>query len=190
MSEFFQSFTLTRSQRGLYKLVEGYMYGKQRRIGDVTHWLCEQRGLCKAIIHTQGGEIIKRTNIHLHAPDAQAVNYCEVKAGMKRKAMQSQDTSHQIVGEELQMVSEGTAAKLPKLDSLKRTIQRERVRHLAAPVQPTTLEQLNLPEEYTRTFKGEQFLLYDSGPETQRILIFGTQRNLEMLELECSLRGT
>ena len=138
MAEFPQSFTLTRSQRGLYKLVEGgYMYGKQRRIGDVTHWLCEQRGLCKAIIHTQGGEIIKRTNIHLHAPDAQAVNCCEVKAGMKRKAMHSQDTSHQIVGEELQMVSEGTAAKLPKLDSLKRTIQRERLRHLAAPVQPT-----------------------------------------------------
>ena len=84
------------------------------------------------------------------------------------------------------MVSEVTATKLPRLDSLKRTIQRERVRHLAAPVQPTTLEQLLLPGEYTHTLKGEQFLLYDSGPEAQRILIFGTQRNVEMLELSTS----
>ena len=52
----------------------------------------------------------------------------------------------------------------------------------AAPVQPTTLEQLALPEEYKRASKGE-FLSYDSGAEIQRILIFGTQRNLEMLQL-------
>ena len=99
-----------------------------------------------------------------------------------RKANESQDSSHQILGETLQTVSESTAAKLPRLSSLKRTIQRQRVRQQAAPVQPTSLEQLSLPEEYKRSAKGEQFLLYDSGPETERILIFGTQRNLEMLE--------
>ena len=36
---------------------------------------------------------------------------------------------------------------------------------------------------YQQTAKGVQFLLYDSGAETQRILIFGTQRILEMLQL-------
>ena len=40
-----------------------------------------------------------------------------------------------------------------------------------------------LPPEYKKTAKGEQFLLYDSGPEVERILIFGTQQNLEMLQL-------
>ena len=183
MAESGQPFRLTRSQRGAEKLTEGgFSYGKQRRVGGVTHWLCERRGFCRANIHTQGTEIIKRTNEHLHAPDEPAVSCCEVKVGMKRKARDTQDSSHQIVGETLQTVSEGTSAKLPKLDSLKRTIQRQRVRLQAAPVQPTSLEQLTLPEEYKRTSKGEQFLLYDSGPETQRILIFGTQRNLEMLE--------
>ena len=73
---------------------------------------------------------------------------CEVKVGMKRKARDTQDSSHQIVGETLQTVSEGTSAKLPELDSHKRTIQRQRVRLQAAPVQPTSLEQLTLPEEY------------------------------------------
>ena len=110
----------------------------------------------------------------------------ETKIGIKRRAQETQDSSHSIVGESLLTVSEGTAAKLLKLDSLKRTIQRtiqrERERVLAAPVQPATLQELNLPPEYQRTAKGEQFLLYDSGPEAQRILIFGTQRNLDMLE--------
>ena len=63
---------------------------------------------------------------------------------------------------------EGTAAKLPKLDSLIRTIQRERVQQLAAPVQPTSPEQLVLPPEYQQTSKGEQFLLYDSGHSVPR----------------------
>ena len=53
---------------------------------------------------------------------------------------------------------------------------------LAVSIQPTTLEELNLPPEYQQTAKEEQFLLYDSGPEPQRILIFGTQRNLDMLQ--------
>ena len=53
----------------------------------------------------------------LHAPDEQAVSCCEVKVGMKRKARDTQDSSHQIVGETLQTVSEGTSAKMPKLDN-------------------------------------------------------------------------
>ena len=73
------------------------------------------------MIHTQGTEIVKRTNEHLHAPDEQE----EESEGLP-------DSSHHIVGECLQTVTEGTAAKLPKLDSLKRTIQRQRVRQQAA----------------------------------------------------------
>ncbi|KAI6655799.1 hypothetical protein LOD99_1941 [Oopsacas minuta] len=128
-------------------------------------------------------EIVKRTNEHLHAPDVQATACCEIKAGIKRKARDTQDSSHHIIGEGMLTASEGTAAKLPKLDSLKRTIQRQRASVLSAPVQPTALSELVLPAEYQRTAKGEQFLLYDSGEDdAHRFLIFGTQRNLGMLQ--------
>ena len=83
------------------------------------------------------------------------------------------------MGEFVQTVNEGIATKLPKLDSLKRTIQRQRIQ--TAPVKPTTLEQLIIPEEFMRTSKAELFLLHDSGPEIQRILIFATQKNLDMM---------
>ena len=133
-------------------------------------------------MHTKGNEIVKRTNEHCHTSDNTAVSCREVKANLKRKAKHTQDSSHYIVSDSLQTVTEGAAAKLPKLDSLKRTIQRQRVHHNVVTVQPTSLEHLFLPEEYKLTSKGEPFLLYDSGSETQRILIFGTQRNLEMLQ--------
>ncbi|KAI6649838.1 hypothetical protein LOD99_6388 [Oopsacas minuta] len=125
-----------------------------RRVGEITHWQCEQRGECKARIHTKGMEIVKRTNGHLHAPDVQATACSEIKAGIKRKARDTQDGSHHIIGEGMLTAPEGTAAKLPKLDSLKRTIQRQRASVLSAPVQPTALSELVLPAEYQRTAKG------------------------------------
>ncbi|KAI6651155.1 hypothetical protein LOD99_5506 [Oopsacas minuta] len=84
------TFRLIKSQRGGDKLLEdGYLFGVQRRVGDVTHWLCEQRGVCKARVHTKGMVIVKRTNEHSHGPDEQAADCCEAKAGMKRKARES-----------------------------------------------------------------------------------------------------
>ncbi|KAI6651165.1 hypothetical protein LOD99_5516 [Oopsacas minuta] len=101
----------------------------------------------------------------------------------EEKSTESQDSTHHIVGESLQTASEGTAAKLPKLDSLKRTIQRQCASVLAAPAQPTTLAELALPAAYQQTAKGEQFLLYDSGADdVHRFLIFATQHNLGMLQ--------
>ncbi|KAI6649971.1 General transcription factor II-I-like [Oopsacas minuta] len=130
------TFRLTKSQRGGDKLLEdGYSFGVQRRVGDVTHWLCEQRGVCKARVHTKGMVIVKRTNGHSHGPDEQAADCCEAKAGMMRKARESQDGTDHIVSESLLTASEGTAAKLPKLDNLKRTMQRQRASVLAAPAQ-------------------------------------------------------
>ena len=176
-------FRQIRTTRGGFKLTEGgYIYAKQRRVGEVTHWQCERKEVCKARVHTEGMEITKRTNEHLHGPDEQEVSCREIKVGIKRKAHETQDSYHCIVEESLQTASDGTAAKLHKLNSLKWTMQRQRERVLAAPVQPTSLDELNLPPEYQQTAKGEHFLLYDSGPDPQRILIFGTQRNLDMLQ--------
>ena len=45
------------------------MYAKQRRIGGTAHWLCQLRGLCRAILHTKGKYIVKRTNEHCHTSD-------------------------------------------------------------------------------------------------------------------------
>ena len=115
--------------------------------------------MCKARLHTQGMIIVKRTNEHLHGPDMVAVCCLETKSGIKRKAQQTQDSTHHIVGENLTTVTQNAAIKLPKIDSLKRTIRRQRQIINHAYPQPLTLADLVLPIEYQQTTKGDQFIL-------------------------------
>ncbi|KAI6647534.1 hypothetical protein LOD99_8800 [Oopsacas minuta] len=79
------------------------------------------------------------------------------------------------------MISVSVSVKLPKLESLKRTIRRQRLLTSNVHPQPTSLEDLEIPEEYKLTNIRDLFLLFDSGPELQRILIFETIRILECL---------
>ena len=168
-------FTLIRSskcKKECYKLVEGgFVYGKQRVIGDITHWQCEKRESCKARLHTKGTQIIKRTNEHLHDSDIRHVRSMKVKIGMKRRARESIDHVHHIVGEELESATVETTIKLPKVDSLKRTIRRVSQSNNNVPAQPESLEELIIPLEYRLTAKGDDFLLYDSGPGINLILV-------------------
>ena len=127
--------------------------------------------------------IVKRINEHLHGPDMGKDTCLVTKAGLKCKAEQSQDTSQHIVAESVQNIPEATATKLSKLNTLKRTIQRQLAKANLAPVQPENLAHLEIPIEYQRTSKNENFLLHDSGFEERRNLIFGTKTNTEMLEL-------
>ena len=70
--------------------------------------------------------------------------------------------------------------------NMKRTIQRQRVRDHAAPINPRDLSTLVVPVEYQHIILDanigpEQFLLYDSGQAADRILIFGTNDSLNLL---------
>ncbi|XP_076036661.1 uncharacterized protein LOC143022389 [Oratosquilla oratoria] len=69
------------------------------------------------------------------------------------------------------------APKLPKVQSIKRTIRSIR-QPTVGPVLPSTCNEIVFPPELTITFKGDQFLIYDSGPVEKRIIIFATGRNL------------
>jgi hypothetical protein len=64
---------------------------------------------------------------------------------------------------------------------MKRTIQRARQQNNLPLANPTSLTELELPERYTQTINGHPFLLYDSGPSNDRILLFSTQRNLDLM---------
>ena len=79
-------------------------------------------------------------------------------------------------------VNEGAATKLPKLESLKSTIRRQRQVTNNVQPQPISLQILEVPEQYKRTVKGDEFLIFDSGPELHRILIFSTHQDVEMLK--------
>lgn len=79
------------------------------------------------------------------------------------------------------MTSSATA-HLPKLSSLKRTIRRIRNEEDTSPPNPKSLSDLIIPQKYQLTNGGQPFLLYDSGPGEDRILLFSTLRNLRLME--------
>ena len=64
---------------------------------------------------------------------------------------------------------------------MKRTIRSIRQQTLAGPALPSTCSEIVFPPKLTITFKGDQFLMYDSGPVEKRIVIFATKRNLQCL---------
>jgi len=41
---------------------------------------------------------------------------------------------------------------------------------------------LKIADEYTKTMKGEQFLIFDSGASQDRILIFSNENNLKLMD--------
>ena len=78
-------------------------------------------------------------------------------------------------------VSKATAAQLPSVNSLKRTVQRVRQQIDGPVASPENLDALEIPDRYATTLDGAQFLLFDSGPGNNRILIFSTATNMQML---------
>ena len=174
----------TTTEKGKPCILEnGYTYTKHRVYNGTFQWHCVERKSCRARIHTNGTSILKKTNEHTHEPNSKIFHCNEVKAGLKRKAADTQEPTHSIVASEISKLGEESAVYLPRLDSLKRSICRSRRRAENVPSEPTSLQTLQIPEAYTKTNKGEPFLLYDSGSiaENSRIIIFGTKCNVETL---------
>ena len=172
------SFQVTTTQRVGVCLMEGnFVYTRHRTIHNKVHWQCIQRVICKARIHTCGNEIVARVNEHTHEANSDAFHCSKLKAGMKRSASLTQVETHTILTNSISELDQGSAVKLPKLNSLKQSVRRARKRAANVPPEQNSLNCLELPPYYCKTNKGQRFFLYDSGVDSgnQRFLIFGTE---------------
>ena len=66
---------------------------------------------------------------------------------------------------------------------MKRTVRNVRARKEVAPAIPNCREDIILPTEFTVTETGDNFLMFDSGPIPNRILIFSTTSNINLLAM-------
>ncbi len=55
------------------------------------------------------------------------------------------------------------ASQMPSVPNMKRTVERTRMQANGPGRQPTTLAELEIPDNLTRMDNGDEFLLYDSG---------------------------
>ncbi|KAF0760074.1 MULE domain-containing protein [Aphis craccivora] len=70
------------------------------------------------------------------------------------------------------------------LHHLKHTIRRVRTRNQCSPPIPKTVSDLKIADEYTKTIKGEQFLIFDSGALQDRILIIEINPTSVTMDIE------
>jgi hypothetical protein len=177
----------TTTERGQRMLIRnGHIYTFQKFLAnEIQSWECTHRrkGQCKARVKVNANnEFLEQVNEHTHPPSNTKVEVAKVKSAMKRRAETTNDTCQQILGVELQRISQSAAVQLPQILHIKRCIRSQRqVRNILA--NPQRREDIPiLPQQYQLTNNGDQFLLFDSGVEVaDRIFIFATQQGLDLL---------
>ena len=117
---------------------------------------------------------VLKTTVHNYVVDAATLESKNAVNSLKQMAKEVGTTTQAIVATISQQVPEAAASQLPSVSCMKRTIQRVRQKQEVVPANPTNLTDLRIPVEFTQNSVGEPFLLFDSGPGEQRILLFST----------------
>lgn len=165
-----------------------YVFDKSSKIDQsIQFWRCERKDDCRARIHVLNGNILKVIGNHSHESSAARVESCKVITQIKRRATTTVEGTAQIVNECVQTLSQAAQATLPNHDALKKVIRRKRNEIIVVPPYPLSLEQLVIPDQYKNYFneRGEEevFLLIESGPGVERILLFGRETNIQVKKL-------
>ena len=178
-----------RSEKGRQRFVDGnYIFwadGRSKVSPDLRFWRCSQKPVCKARLHTIDNQVVHRIHEHTHVNDGRKVQTAQVIDRIREEASNSREDPETLIGNATLGLGDEARGGL-HVPNMKRTVQRQRVRDLAAPVNPRSLATLIIPNEYHQilldaNLGAEQFILYDSGPAADRILIFGTDANVTLL---------
>lgn len=186
MSDIDESCEVVPSQRGHNKLViRGFLYkhnsAKTRKNGDAAHyWTCEFPD-CKitAITVFKNNEhVVEKFNEHDHTAEASRAPVCVTKNAIKRKATESDSPPAHIVQNAIASIDENVRPYLPSTSALKQSCKRVRKNKN---VEPKTLDDLNLPDEYKQTLNNELFLIKEIDVDDNKVLIFSTVSNLSKM---------
>lgn len=171
------------SEKGKPKIVkDGYLYNRDKVLNNKTFWKCEKFAVfkCRARLHTVNENIVKFLGDHNHAADVAGVKARQVVNSVKQQAANTQESCQQLVSTAVVGVSSAVAARLPSKNTMKRTIRRIR-QHEPTRANPTSLDDFDVPDELKTTCTGTDFLLFDSGRVADRMLMFSTHGNLQLL---------
>ena len=161
-----------------------------------TYWECRylRRKECTARVTTtivNNEIVVLRETDHDHPPNKEEAQAEIHKQALKRRAENPEaGLPSLMIRTELAGVSAGVLAHLPETENLAKTIRR--VKRINLPPNPKSILELGVvPEEYQKTLSGDKFLFYDSSHDElalnidldagQRVLAFGTRRNIEIL---------
>ena len=172
---------------------QGYCYNRNKTSATdpgLTYWVCENyyKNLkCKARMHIRGEAVVKTIGDHNHSPNSLRKEVLHLRNKIKRSATSTNEPTTSLLIQATEEYPSAVVAQLSSESVLKRTVQQCRQKSGNSPSEPSTLVDLLLPREYRQLKDGTEFLMYDSGPTNDRILIFSTQKNLQYLAESTSI---
>ncbi|KAH7708927.1 hypothetical protein AAVH_23803 [Aphelenchoides avenae] len=164
----------------------GYVFDRRSADQTLLFYRCDN---CPARIHVcaETGAIVRRINDHSHGSDVARIEAAKVVAAVKRRCAENQELPGQLVATALQNVNEAIMGKLPSTRAIKQSTNRQRNKVGAVPANPANLQDLVIPEQYRYYCPDENtrelYVLADSGPGDERVIIFGRQSSGEWAHL-------
>lgn len=138
---------------------------------------------CSGRVKEEPDGAFQETTPHNHAPNPARNEVEVVKATIRTRAAGSNDRPRHLIQQCTSGLSLEAAVLLPSYVSSQRTIERKRMRFNPPGTAPRSRQDINIPLELQTTTRNSNFLLWDSGcDDVDRVLMFGTERNLELLE--------
>ena len=93
---------------------------------------------------------------------------------IKRAAIETNASTNNIIAANIAGVTDDVLAKLPRMETMRRGVRKQRGTHAAYPPIPDDGDTLfAIPQRFTVTSSGDELLKYDN-QRADRILIFGT----------------
>ena len=172
-----ENFKIIKSSRGgdiLQYLGHEYLKKDQpNRNGDQI-WRCRfyNKFKCRSRTVTNGELIVKEPSEHCHAADCVQSSANALLSKMRCDAASNQDSSRNILGDNILQATDDVLSKLPKKSLIERNLRRIRQKNNAVAPDPNSIN-FDIPNEY------EDLIIHDSGREDpQRILMIGDQNSL------------
>jgi hypothetical protein len=167
--------SIVQSMKGKDQLLlEGFRYRRDRLV-----WRCVKDN-CKGRARHDGLNYIMYRNHICQAPDPNEIEKAVFIDEIRKKAEQCHDPPRLIIQEARMKLSSDAAAIIPQYTASQRTVQRLR-KDKDIPPEPKSFADIFIPPKFQRTVSNQQFLLYDNDDHDNRLLIFASPDQLDLL---------
>ncbi|XP_043278365.1 uncharacterized protein [Venturia canescens] len=164
-------------------LLNGFLYhrDKKHETNGNIYWRCIDYGEkhCRGRVITNADNVVKE-GVHNHGGNAAFVMKEKIVQSLKDRAKSTTESNHEIVSRAASEIPDSVVVEMPSTSSLKKMLRNNRSNENHLP-NPPSRESLILPPQYRETEKKENFLIWDKGAVEDRIIIFGTEENLDLL---------
>ncbi|CAF2856701.1 unnamed protein product [Rotaria sp. Silwood2] len=178
--------TLSKTSKNAPLLIyNGYSYTIDRKSETKILWKCEycRKYACHGRLHTKlNYEFIKTVGEHEnHTGNPRCEATRKYYEQLKQEPEQNQTNPHNILTQTNIGVPDEVRIQLPSNHNLKRNIRRWRQENTTEPT-PTNIDFPVIPQKYHQTTRNNTFFQKDTGPDSNRLLIFFTDEQKKIME--------